>query len=286
MPQQRNRVSDMDFDEVSTVDIPANQHGLIVLAKSASQEDIVADFADEQGNPIEGQLVQDEAGDVFLQTEDGDLYSVDPDDLGEDVYDGTEERELEAVGKSAFLEELDDDAEGFYGYMSDELAKALNDAGRDDVLAKAFAAQRAELAKAQAETDRALEIAKAVQDREQTNLFISKAAEDYGHTGVDPEVLGPVLKRMSESLSYEDCAVVAGILDRQGDIFKQFGVPGGEEIYSPLDEIEAYANEHGDELAKSYGHGEGRTTLSKEQSAVAFFDANPGAYSQIKRGQY
>jgi len=283
MPQ-RNRVTDMDFDEVSTVDIPANQHGLIVLAKSAgNQEDIVADFADEQGNPIEGQLVQFEGDDsVFLQTEDGQLYVVDPDDLG-DVYDGEQERELAEVGKSAFLDQLDNAAGEYYGSLSEELAKALNDAGRDDVLAKAFAAQRAELAKAQAETERALEIAKAVQEREQERLFITKAA-DYDHTGVDPEVLGPVLMRMSKSMSYEDCAVVAGILERQGDIFKQFGVPGGQDLDDPLAEVEAYANEHAGELAKSYNYGEGRSELSKEQASVAFFDSNPRAYSELKRG--
>src|SRR5690242_12821818 len=87
-----NAVSEIEVDEISLVDRPANQHASVVLAKRAPQEEtFVADnYFTEDGSAVDidslepGAIVYDESGDAFRIEVD--------------------EPELATVGKSAFLE--------------------------------------------------------------------------------------------------------------------------------------------------------------------------------------
>lgn len=272
-----NRITGADFDEVSTVDVPANQHGLIVLAKRANAEETtVPQYFDADGAPVdidqlpEGTLVQDEHGAVLEVTFEDD-----------DAYDGAAERELELVGKSAFLANVDQASDSLFATLHKSLQEAVADDGARAQIAKAFADQAAELSKAQHTASQAMELAKGLQEQTEVAAYISKAAEWEG-VGVAADVLGPVLHRMAKSMSNEDCTVIRQVLDNSGDIFKSYGVDGDHVLDDPLAEIQAYANEHSAELAKSAG----RDVLSKEQATAAFFDTNSDArraYTLAKR---
>lgn len=88
------KLFDLEIDEVSTVDRPANQHGLIAFAKNDTQEDQM-DFFDSEGAPVDTDVL--EHGDVVYD-EDGTEYVFAEDDA--DVDD----RELAEVGKASLIE--------------------------------------------------------------------------------------------------------------------------------------------------------------------------------------
>jgi hypothetical protein len=107
--RQRYALVDMDLDEVSTVGIPANQLGMIVLAKSAgSGQDLISEEGSMPGQELydaEGRVVDPEALEV------GDYVYDGPDDEAEEFQvvpvdeDGyILEDELELVGKAGELE--------------------------------------------------------------------------------------------------------------------------------------------------------------------------------------
>lgn len=83
-----NKLFDMEFDEVSSVDRPANQHGLIAFSKSltaeTTEEGGVTQVFTEAGDPVtedeleHGDVVFDEAGNeyVFVLDEDEDIDEI------------------------------------------------------------------------------------------------------------------------------------------------------------------------------------------------------------------
>lgn len=101
MGRMVKRLSQLEIDEVSLVDRPANQYGLVAIAKN-HQEDDMPDLFDDQGNPVDeselqhGDYVYDEAGNEYAYTES------DPEEDGYDGYDGAEEyaEDGELVGKA------------------------------------------------------------------------------------------------------------------------------------------------------------------------------------------
>ena len=71
----------------------------------------------------------------------------------------------------------------------------------------------------------ATETAQAERDLRLTREYISKAAE-Y-NLPIAPDELGPVLYRMAESMSFDDCKVIAKALETAGEIiFEETGLPG------------------------------------------------------------
>src|SRR5206468_4041215 len=123
MSKRVSRLLGLEIDEVSLVDRPANQHGVVTITKR--DEDPVDEIFDEQGNPIDPESL--EAGDVFYDADGQKLQVLTeeqaaeleglevPDDASElddydDQYDegdeGDEfvdprERQLAGVGKAA-----------------------------------------------------------------------------------------------------------------------------------------------------------------------------------------
>lgn len=87
-------VSDMEIDEISLVDRPANQHAKVVITKNFSEEEAMPDIYDEDGDILdfnevsEGDVVFDETGEAFVVVDE------------EMEYDDIEEEELEEVGKA------------------------------------------------------------------------------------------------------------------------------------------------------------------------------------------
>jgi len=117
-------------------------------------------------------------------------------------------------------------------------------------------------------------IAKSEQDLRLNREYI-EVAKSY-NVPVDPEELGPVLKRLSESLSYDDCAVIAKALESAGNvIFDEIGYIGGGDNVDVYGQVEALIE---DQIQKS-DHG-----VSKSAAVTSFFDQNEDAYEAYLSG--
>lgn len=104
MARMVKRLSGLEIDEVSLVDRPANQHGLVAIAKNDDQEDPMdPELYDDQGNPVDPDDL--EVGQhVFVLDEDGvahEMVYTENEDEGEPEGAFEEERELAGVGKAA-----------------------------------------------------------------------------------------------------------------------------------------------------------------------------------------
>lgn len=254
----------MEIDEISLVDKGANQHAMITIAKRAPEEEEMPKLYNESGELLpedhefsEGEVVFDESG-------QGYEWVVEDDQPADD-------RELETVGKSAFFEDHAPATNDFTKQVMEELSKAFSDDDRDKVIAKALG-RVDEIQKA---LDRQAEIAKSERDLRLTREYISKAAE-YD-VPVDPKDLGPVLYRMAEQMSYEDCSVIAKCLEtaNQG-IFEETGYRGGGANNDVMEMVEAYASE---EIAKA------ADKPGMPQMVARVFDENPAAYDEFLAAQ-
>jgi hypothetical protein len=270
MPRPVQIVKDMEIDEISLVDRAACPPAAIVIAKRADPEVGMDEFYDEDGNPIdlsqfdEGDILEDENGNQFVVTfEESDE---DDDDDGEDYYADDNDDELVAVGKSAF---------GFDPVIAgirEELSKAVSEGDRDAVLSKAFTTLNKRAMEAEARLAKSEEIAKSERDLRLKREYIAKAAE-Y-NIPEDPEVLGPVLMRMAEQMSYADCAVIHKALCASGEmLYTEAGYDSRGVPDDPMAQIDAFLDE---QVSKS-AHG-----VSKAAATTAFFDDNPEAYDAYR----
>jgi hypothetical protein len=259
MAREIRKVSNIEIDEISLVDVPANQHASVVIAKRATEEEAVNEIEiyDESGNVLDESEVQ--FGDVVFDAE-GQAFEVVPeneDDFPED-FDAFSAEEV-TVGKSySFADEI-----------REELSKAHTDYQRDEIIAKALeAVEEADIRAYEAEL-----IAKSEQDLRLNREYI-EVAKSY-NVPVDPEELGPVLKRLSENMSYEDCAVIAKALEASGDvIFDEIGYIGGADNVDVYQQVEAAIDS---QLSKADG-------ISKAAAVADFFDQNQDAYDAYLSG--
>lgn len=144
----------------------------------------------------------------------------------------------------------------------EELSKAVTNADRDEVIAKAM--DEVEIYKAQAAE--ALAWAEQEHDVRVTDAFISKAAE-Y-NLPVSPEVLGPILKSIAEVLDEEELDVLDALLSAVGDaLYDEIGYVGESSNSSVMDQVDSMAGEY-----------VGKSDFSHAQMTTAMFEANPAAY--------
>jgi hypothetical protein len=240
----------MDIDEISLVDRPANQFAKVAIAKRAPEEEIVPDkYFNEAGEDVD--LSSLDFGDVVYDA-DGNGYEWTPTEETEEVENTSDERELEAVGKSLAEQ------------VREDLSKALTDIDRNEAISKAMA----ELSKADQRARAAEAIAKSERDLRLTREYISKAA-DY-NVPVAPEELGPVLFRMAENMSDKDCAVIHKALTAAGSmLFEELGYQGGGDNADVLTEVDqAIAAE----VSKA------DSNVSREQAIVKAFQSDNSLY--------
>jgi hypothetical protein len=242
----------MEYDEVSVVDKGAAADALIAIAKRATQEDDMPKYTYEDGTPVvedqlaEGDIVFDESGNAFEYV----LEDV-TDEADEPAEVETDEPVIETVGKSAFGSFTDE--------IREEIAKAFSSKPEDDATRVLFSKAAGEIDSLRTQLAQVTEVAKAERDQRLTEAYISKAAS-YNLPG-DPGELGPVLYRMAETMSYEDCAVINKCLTAAGaTIFNEIGSVGGGDNEDILTQVSKAAAEGG-----------------VDPSDV--FDANPDAYS-------
>ena len=265
MPRPVRNLSDMEIDEISTVDKTANQYSRFVIAKRAPEEEEMPQLYNQEGQPLdEDQL---EFGDIVYDDQ-GAAYEFVEDDGEDDAeYEDEDQLELAEVGKSAFFQPQ---AGSFSQSVMQELSKAFTDNDRDAVIAKALGrVEELEAAQHNAEL-----IAKSERDLRLTREYISKA-EEY-NLPVSPDELGPVLYRMAETMSYDDCAVIAKCLETAGEIiFEETGYQGGGDNADIYSQVEAHAYD-------VFGKAENFDAVSAVNTV---FDQNPDAYDEYLRSQ-
>jgi|SRR3954470_6889813 hypothetical protein len=257
-----NKLSQMKIDEVSLVDQDANGFADMLIAKR--------DDSEEQMSQPQGELTFSD--DDLVYDDEGRAYL--PVQLAETDAD---EDEDDAEPYSAEDDEADDEdqAEETANAVLQGLSKALGDSDRDQVVAQAYG----EINKAQRRAARAESVAKAERDLRLTREYITKA-EAYS-LPVPANVLGPVLKRCSESLSREDCNILAQCFDSASeasyDPYSEIGKSGGGSNTDILTEVDARAEEL---FVKGVEAGSGFT---REQAVAKVFDINPQAYDEYLR---
>lgn len=268
MARPRQRLSNMEIDEISLVDKGANQHAMITIAKRAPEEETMPELYTEDGELLDENSLKD--GDIVYDGE-GNAYRFEQEAE-------VEEEERELVGKretrpNPFEKKSKETApvsKGFTASVLEELSKAYTDEDRDKVIAKALGRVE-ELENRYVEAE---EIAKSERDLRLTREYVSKAAE-Y-NLPVDPTELGPVLYRMAETMSYEDCSVIAKCLEGAGSvIFEERGYIGGGDNTDIMSQVEAQAVE----IGKS----------ASPENVVNVFDSSPQAYDEYlasQRGRY
>lgn len=258
MPKKQN-LSNMEIDEVSLVDKGANQHALVTITKRAPEEDAMPE--EFELYTANGELLAQDAtlsdGDIVFD-KDGNAYEYEADAEVE------VEKEPELVGKSAFFQPQTPAADsGFAKSIMEELSKAFGDDERDQVIAKALG----RVEELERQTVEVAKAAKAERDLRLTGEYISKAAE-Y-NLPVNPVELGPVLFRMAETMSYEDCSVIAKCLETAGTaLFQEVGYIGGGDNEDVMDVV-----------TKSI---EGHAT---PEAVTKAFDVSPQAYDEYLASQ-
>jgi hypothetical protein len=254
MPRKVKELTNIEIDEVSLVDRPANQHARVSIAKRASEEDIVPEIYNENGELLDADLL--EPGDVVFDAE-GNGYEVVQDDGSDDEENvGSHEREDEPVlvGKS------------FADGVREELSKAFTNIERDEVVAKALG-QVDILSK---RLEQAELIAKSERDLRLLGEYV-EVAKSY-NVPIEPNVLGPVLMRMAETMTYDDCAVVHKALSTAGAaLFDEVGFIGGGDNQDVMSMVSAFLDE---DISKS------AEKVSKAEKMSEFFSSNPAAYDE------
>lgn len=264
MPKQINQVTDMVIDEISLVTRPANQHAQIVIAKRATQEDAVADYFTADGAPVDESSLK--IGDVVFDADGGEFEFVAAED------EPAKELETAGVAKSAFGATATAETSDSLEALRSELKKAITEDDHAMVLSKALD-QVAAFEKRAAAAEK---IAKGERDLRLEREYISKAAE-Y-HVPIEAKELGPVLMRMADSMSYDDCAVIHKALTTAGEIlFTELGYEGDGDNVDPFRQVEAYLEE---QVSKS---GD-KSDVSKAQKVTDFYSDNPAAYDEYVAG--
>ena len=101
-------ISDMEIDEISLVDRPANQHAKVVITKNFSEEEAMPNIYDEDGDILdfdevtEGDVVFDETGEAFVVVDEE--YADEYEEIGKakfGVLEGLSTGAAQIVGRGA-----------------------------------------------------------------------------------------------------------------------------------------------------------------------------------------
>lgn len=281
-----NRLTDMEFDEISLVTRPANQLSKVVLFKSDTQENDSMSNTEEVNEAPDAEMakgmgygkkmkkmpmmdMEDEDDDdemmgkmgygKKMKKDDG----VDVIDLPSDVYDYIEA--LESANA-----ELSD--------QIDKLSKVQGEANED--IMKSADPRIVEIVKAAQERAEAAEmIAKAERDFRLEREFIGKAAA-YRNLPVEAEKFGKVLKHAAENLNTEAFDALTAVLSAANEMlnntmmFTEVGKSTAFDNDGPTSEI----NKAAVRLMEQ------NPSLTREQAIAKAVETNPNLYHSYLRG--
>lgn len=153
--------------------------------------------------------------------------------------------------------------------LREEFSKALSDNDRDEVISKALdyidtVSESAEAAFYAAEMERDARL----------EAEFTEVAKGYS-VGVEPEVLGPVLKRLTEVMDEDDVNVIVTALSTASDVVeKSFEEVGTNGLGSHSDVLQAVDSVVDNMVSKSNGD------FSREEAISGIFAENPEAYDE------
>ena len=277
-----NRLTDMEFDEISLVSRPANQLSKVVLYKSDNQETDVSDITKGHGKGSKG----------MHKMPDGSMMA--DEDMEEEVMEDDEEEMMpkgKRVAKGDDTDVVDLPSEVF------EYISALEEANADlqNRVSKAEAMHEEEdtdimksadpeivaLVKSFEERATAAEaIAKSERNHRLDREFISKASV-LTHLSVDASAFGKVLKSAAELLSSEQYATIWNALEAantalaESQVFSEVGKSGDFDNESSFSNIDKAANKL---LANN-------PEMTREQAISKSVQENPSLYTEYLRGK-
>ena len=232
MARKAPKMTELIIEETSGVDHPAHLHeGWLVIKTSSAQS--VADVLDALPEPL-GESMTEDPTEVTAETDSEVTLAADemaPETEGE--AKAVEEELAMAMARIAELESRIAELEGSEEMPMEEAA--------DDLVALAKSAPEpirkalAEMAKAKADAENAL--AKEREDRADADAIV-KAREVYKHLTLDPEKVGPALRRLAAidadlAKSVEDALISADAQNESANIFTEVGkgyAPTGDAI--------------------------------------------------------
>ena len=238
-----NRLTDMEFDEISLVTRPANQLSKVVLYKSGD---------------IEMPEAEDEVFDLD-DTLDKGGYKKDDDDESETDRIVDEDEAILRLKESKKKVKKDEEVESMLNYIealesaNETLMAKLDEAGEEsfeeyDHILKGADPEIVELFKAAEERAAvAEEIAKAERENRLQREFIEKAAT-YDSLPVETATFGIVLKDASESMdadTYDALTTVLAAANEaisQGGLMSEIGVTKSFDAGSGMGRIEQVAS--------------------------------------------
>lgn len=276
MATNGNRLTDMEFDEISLVTRPANQLSKVVLFKSDDKErkNMPKNKMDEmyEDEDLEKEMEEEEVeDDEEMQMKKGRRKKAMP--FGKSDEDVNLPSEV-----FDYIEAL----ESANAELADQLEKMAYDeeSSSTDIL-KSADPQIIEIVKAAEERAQAAEmIAKAERDHRLEQEFISKAASELDALPVNPKEFGLVLKNASDHLhpdtfeSIMDVLRTANSLVDSGNVFTELGKASSFDNNSPLSEINKAA-------ARLVSENPGMTQAQAVAKAV---ESNPNLYTAHLRG--
>ena len=233
MARKAPKMTELIIEETSGVDHPAHLHeGWLVI--KASNTESVADVLNALPEPL-GESMSDEATEVTT-AEDQVVLAAD-----EEKADGMEPENKQIKEELAMAQARIAELEARIAELEGSESEDMMEEAADDVVALAKSAPEPirkameELAKAKAEAESAL--AKEREDRADADAIV-KARNTFKHLALDPEKVGPALRRLAAidadlAKSIEEALTAADAQNESADIFTEVGkgyVPSGDAI--------------------------------------------------------
>ena len=288
-----NRLTDMEFDEISLVNRPANQLSKVVLFKSDAEVASMADetMVDDETIIDEDEMAEDSidkmgyghstgkkkrrrkkgAPEMEIMDEEGDV-KVTKDDIEKDTVDLPAEvyeyiSALEAAN-SEMTEQLS---------KNDEVAQ--QEAEQEDILKSADPAIVKIVKAAEERAEAAEVIAKAERDFRLEREHVSKASS-LDKLSIDAATFGKVLKTAADVLSQEDFSAIMGALEganasvEAGAVFAEMGKSVGFDNDGPTSAL--------NKAAASLREVD--SDLTPEQAIAKAVTENPSLYTEYLKG--
>jgi hypothetical protein len=264
-----NRLSDMEFDEISLVTRPANQLSKVVLFKSDTQE--LAKNMASKTKPIPDMDMEDEE----MSEEEDEEYMKMGHPNGRKM-----KKNDEAIDLPSEVYEYIEALEAANAEMSDLIGKFDEAPAKSDDLDSIFKSadpRLVEIVKSAEERAATAErVAKAERNHRIEREFVSKASE-FDYLPVNPERFGPILKSAAEALDAADFETLLGVLHAANTALAESGL---------FEEVgKSHTDLGGDEIAKAAGRIQAQfPDLTKEQAVAKAVELDPTLYHNYLRG--
>lgn len=232
MGRPARKMVNLSIEETSGVDHPAHLHEGWLVMKAASQEDVdMAMRREADPNEEEMQSILKEAEEVNMDTQDVQVEETEIEKADKPSYEDLEMMLEKANARIAEMEKemgaKKPKAEGDMEGDDEKLPEFLRKEAPEEVR-KAYESMQKAVADAQAQVEAAeMELRKERAERADAEAVV-KARESYANLGLDPEMVGPALRRLAESdvdlaKSVEDVLTAANAKVESADIFSEIG---------------------------------------------------------------